>query len=256
MTNNADVRVSIVTAVRNARATIAGCLDSIGAQAYFYREHVVVDGLSTDGTLELLRQRRGQVDVLISERDAGIYSALNKGVQRCTGDVVGFLHADDIYAHENVLARVAQTFRDPEIDVLYGDLLYVSKTDVHKTVRYWKAGTFSPRKIAWGWMPPHPTMYVRRAIYDELGAFDESYRIAADYDSMLRILRKPGLRAAYLPEVLVKMRVGGASNSSLKNVLRKSAEDYRALQHNRVGGLLTLLCKNLRKVSQFTDTPR
>jgi glycosyltransferase involved in cell wall biosynthesis len=253
MPPNSPLTISVVTAVRNARSTIEACLESLSGQTYPHRQHVVVDGLSTDGTAELIRKHSSMIDVLVSERDTGIYNALNKGIARCKGDVVGFLHADDTYAHECVLAKVAEAFRDPEIDVVYGDLLYVRKANLGRTIRHWKAGRFERGKLARGWMPPHPTMYVRREIYVSLGAFDESYRIAADYDCILRIFANPRLRATYLPEVLVKMRLGGASNSSLKNVLRKSAEDYRALRRNRVGGLVALLCKNLRKLHQFVD---
>lgn len=249
------VTISVVTAVRNSRSTIENCLASVGSQSYPSREHVVIDGLSTDGTGEILRKCSDSVDVLISERDTGIYNALNKGINRCTGDIVGFLHADDLYANSDVLARVAHAFRDPAVDVVYGDLLYVSRIDVDKTVRYWKAGAFAPRVLARGWMPPHPTMYVRRSIYSEIGGFDERYRIAADYDSVLRIFARKGVGVVYIPEILVKMRVGGASNASLRNVLRKSAEDYRALRRNRVGGVLSLVAKNVRKVRQFVDTP-
>jgi glycosyltransferase involved in cell wall biosynthesis len=255
MTRNATVRVSVVTAVRNACSTIRTCLNSVATQTHAHRQHVIVDGQSTDGTMDLLTMSSDRIDVLISERDTGIYNALNKGLRRCTGDVIGFLHADDVYASEHALTKVAEAFGDPEVSIVYGDLLYVSKTDISKPIRYWKAGAFDSRKLAGGWMPPHPTMYVRRAIYEEVGGFDESYRIAGDYDCMLRILSRPGLKAAYVPEVLVRMRLGGKSNASLKAVLRKSAEDYRALRHNRIGGVLTLLGKNLRKVRQFTDTP-
>jgi glycosyltransferase len=255
MASIAPTTISVVTAVRNARLTIEACLDSVASQSHADRQHIVVDGLSTDGTTEVIRKRRAGIDEFISEQDTGIYNALNKGIARATGDVIGFLHADDLYAHRDVLAKVATAFRDPEIAVIYGDLLYVSKADVDRPIRYWKAGEFMPRELARGWMPPHPTMYVRREIYAELGGFDESYRIAADYDSVLRIFAREGLRATYIPEVLVKMRVGGASNASLRNVLRKSAEDYRALRQNHVGGVLSLLAKNVRKLRQFVDTP-
>ncbi len=255
MTDTSSLRVSIVTAVRNAHSTIGSCLDSVEAQSYLNRQHVLIDGLSTDGTIEVIRGRSDRVDVFISERDAGIYNALNKGIARSDGDVVGFLHADDVFAHKDVLAKVAEAFREPEIGVVYGDLQYVSKSNIDRTVRYWRAGEFSPGSLARGWMPPHPTLYVRRSIYGSLGGFDESYRIAADYDYVLRIFARHDVRAAYIPDVLVKMRVGGISNASLRSVFRKSAEDYRALRRHRVGGVLSLLAKNVRKVRQFIDSP-
>jgi len=215
-----------------------------------------VDGLSTDKTVEVLAARRDAINVLISEKDSGIYNALNKGMRSCTGDVVGFLHADDVLANPTVLGQIARAFGDPSVDVVYGDLLYVSKTNVQQKVRYWRAGAFSRAELGKGWMPPHPTMYVRRALYERIGGFDESYRIAADYDCVLRVFKRENLRAAYIPEVLVKMRVGGISNGSLTSIVRKSAEDYRALRRNGVGGALTLLVKNLRKIRQFVEAPR
>jgi glycosyltransferase len=248
------MKISIVTAVRNGRATIADSLRSVATQTFGDREHIVIDGLSTDGTQQVIEERRDTIDVYLSQADTGIYNALNKGLQLCTGDVVGFLHSDDLLASDDVLSKVAQAFADPHVDVVYGDLLYVSK-DVSKSIRHWRAGPFSRGKLARGWMPPHPTLYVRRQIYSQLGGFNETFRIAADYDCILRMFGHRELRATYIPEVLVKMRVGGVSNSSLGNIWRKSAEDYRALRENRIGGLATLFAKNIRKVGQFVSAP-
>jgi glycosyltransferase len=244
------VNFSIITAVFNNRETIAAALDSVLAQVEADCELVVIDGGSTDGTLEVLRAYAGRLAVLVSEPDTGIYDALNKGIQRARGDVIGFLHSDDLLADDRVLERVATAFASPDIDAVYGDLQYVRKDDTSKLVRYWKAGQFTHTKLHWGWMPPHPTFFVRRSVYERLGGFDTSFRIAADYDLMLRFLGR-GLAVTYIPAVLVKMRVGGASNRSLKNILRKSQEDWRALRRNRVGGLGALAWKNLSKIRQF-----
>lgn len=211
----------------------------------------MIDGASTDGSLQVIEKYRDRIGVLVSEPDRGIYDALNKGVARATGDVVGFLHADDLFADQNVLAKVAAAFEDPAVEAVYGDLTYVSKADTNNVIRYWKSGEFTRSALIQGWMPPHPTFYVRRSIYEQHGHFDTSFRIAADYDCMLRFLGKAGIRVRYIPEVLVNMRVGGASNRSLKNIIRKSKEDLRALRNNGLGGLSTLLFKNLRKVPQF-----
>lgn len=250
------MKISVVTAVRNARATVADALQSVVSQSHANREHIVVDGLSTDGTRELLEHRKDKIDLFISEPDTGIYNALNKGLRHCTGDVIGFLHADDLFADDETLTKIARAFRDSNADVVYGDLLYVSKVNTQRTIRYWRAGVFSEKRLAWGWMAPHPTLYVRREVYARLGGFDETYRIAADYDIVLRIFASKDIRITYVPEVLVRMRTGGASNASLKNILRKSAEDYRALRENRVGGLATLCVKNLRKLRQFAHLGR
>lgn len=229
---------------------ISGALDSILAQNHSDVELVVIDGYSTDGTREELARYADRLGVCVSEPDEGIYDALNKGITLAKGEIVGFLHSDDVLADDHVLARIAEAFEDPDVDAVYGDLLYVRRSDPSAVVRFWQAGPFAMRQLLWGWMPPHPTFYVRRRLYDQLGMFDTSYRIAADYECMLRMLTN-GIRVKYLPQVLVKMRLGGASNRSLTNILRKSREDYRALRENRIGTLRALLGKNLRKLPQF-----
>lgn len=245
------MKISVVTAVYNNRYTVGQALDSALAQDHPNVELIVIDGGSTDGTLEVLQGYAERLAVLVSEPDRGIYDALNKGIARASGEVVGFLHSDDLLADESVLSRIGAAFADPEVDAAYGDLLYVKKDDPSRVVRTWRAAKFSRSKLARGWMPPHPTFYVRRRVYETLGGYDTAYRIAADYDCMLRLLGRGGVRAAYIPEVLVKMRVGGASNRSLKNILTKSREDYRALRNSGVGGLRALAWKNLSKLPQF-----
>lgn len=245
------MKVSVITAVYNNRDTIARALDSVLAQDHLDVELIVIDGGSTDGTLQILRSYTGQLDVLVSEPDCGIYDALNKGIRRVSGDVVGFLHSDDLFADAGVLSRIAVAFAEPAVEVVYGDLHYVRKDNPEQVVRYWRAGEFAGRRLGWGWMPPHPTLYVRRSVYEQIGLFDTSFRIAADYDFILRMLGRGGVGVHYIPEVLVKMRVGGASNRSLRNIVRKSREDLRALRRNGVGGLGALAWKNLSKLPQF-----
>ena len=172
----------------------------------------------------------GQYSTLVSEPDRGIYDALNKGIKLATGDVIGLLHSDDIYFDENVLAKVAKLFDEKEVDSVYGDLIYVDEEDTSKVFRYWKAGEFNEKSICKGWMPPHPAFFVRKNIYDLYGLYDTTLKIASDYDLILRFLGKHKISTAYLPEVLVKMRWGGKSNRSLKNIIKKSYEDYRALK--------------------------
>jgi len=248
------MKISVISATWNCATTIDDCLASVSSQVYPDREHVVIDGASRDGTLELLEGKRSQLAVLVSEPDNGIYDALNKGIARATGDVVGFLHADDLYAHPGVLADVAQAFVDPTVCAVYGDLQYVKQLDSSQVVRHWKSTPFSARRLAWGWMPPHPTLYIRREWYEKIGGFDTRYRIAADYFSVLRLFSQPAFKAVYLPQVMVKMRLGGASNRSLKNIVRKSHEDFDALRRSRVGalgGFGALAWKNLSKIEQF-----
>lgn len=251
MADHPGLKLSVVTATFNCAATLADCLDSVAQQTHAHREHVVIDGASRDGTLALLQSRRAQLAVLLSEPYHGIYEALNKGIARCTGDVVGFLHADDVYGSPQVLAQVAAAFADPAVCAVYGDLQYVRKQDLNQVVRQWRSTPFSRRQLAWGWMPPHPTLYVRRQWYAQIGGFDSRYRIAADYFSILSLFSQPGFKAVYLPQVLVKMRVGGASNRSLQNIVRKSREDLDALRRSGVGGLGALVWKNASKLGQF-----
>ena len=245
------MKLSIVTATYNAARTVADSLRSVAAQTHPDIEHWVIDGGSRDGTQAVVQAHAERLAGFVSEPDRGIYDALNKGVRRATGDVVGFLHADDVYAHDGVLARVAQEFDDPSVDAVYGDLTYVDKADLGRVIRYWKAGEFRRERLERGWMPPHPTFYVRRSVYERLGGFDTRYRIAADYDCVVRFLYVERIRALYIPEVLVCMRVGGASNRSLRTITRKSIEYYRIMRTYRIGGVGALLCKNVGKLGQF-----
>lgn len=245
------MKVSVITAVWNAKDTIESAIDSVRSQRYVDIEHIVIDGDSTDGTREVLERRRSEIDVLVSEPDQGIYDALNKGVLRATGDVVGFLHADDVYSGDSVLQTIANAFDDNSIDAVYGDLLYVRRNDTSRTIRRWRAGAGNVRSLKWGWMPPHPTLYVRRQRFASVGLFNTQYRIAADYDMILRLMTAVDFQSQYIPEVLVKMRIGGVSNRSLRHVARKSAEDFRALRENGVGGVVALALKNIRKIHQF-----
>lgn len=245
------MRISVITACYNSVSTVLDTLQSVASQTHSDIEHIIIDGGSIDGTMDILQSHRAQFAALVSEPDGGIYNALNKGILRATGDVVGVLHSDDLFANDTIVSRVATAFADPVVDAVYGDLDYVFRSDTSKVIRRWRAGHYSRGKLSQGWMPPHPTLFVRREIYARWGCFDIRYRIAADYDFLLRILDRADLRLVYIPEVLVKMRVGGKSNRSLSHILRKSYEDYLALRRNGVGGLVTLCWKNLSKLGQF-----
>jgi glycosyltransferase involved in cell wall biosynthesis len=215
-------------------------------------EHLVVDGGSNDGTLDIIRAYDGRISKWISEPDKGIYDAMNKGIRLSSGDVIGFLQSDDVYAHERVVENVEEAFRRFEVDSVYGDLQYVHKRDLNKVVRNWKASVYREGRFKSGWMPPHPTFFVKRMVYDRFGYFNTNFRIAADYELMLRFLEKHKISTHYIPEVLVKMRVGGASNGSVKNMLVKSYEDYRAWKVNGLKrSFFTIPLKNLSKVPQF-----
>ena len=211
----------------------------------------MVDGGSSDGTVELLKEYGTRINQWVSERDGGIYDAMNKGVRMATGDWIGFLHADDLLAHSRIIADMLDVVVKTNADVVYGDLVYVQKDNSQQIVRYWKSEDFSLRLLPKGWMPPHPTVYVRRELFVKTGLFNVEYRISADYDFLLRLLSTPSIRIAYIPQIMVRMRVGGASNRSIGNIIRKSKEDYLALRRNHIGGIGALLYKNLSKIGQF-----
>ncbi len=245
------MKISIITSVYNNQETIAEAMDSVLSQSYIDIEYIIIDGGSTDDTVNIIKSYQNRIAVFISEPDKGIYDGLNKGIKLATGDVIGFLHSDDLYENNTVIEQVAQAFIENEIDSVYGDLTYVNKSDPTKVIRYWKSGEFTLKKLRRGWMPPHPTFFVKRAIYQQHGQFDTSFKIAADYDLMLRFLGKYKISTDYIPSVLIKMRVGGESNKSLKNVIRKSKEDLQAMKNNNMGGMVSLIIKNLSKLQQF-----
>lgn len=226
------------------------------SQTYSNSEYIVQDGGSTDRTLDILRTQQDPRVFLISEKDSGIYDAINRGLHRASGDIVGLLHSDDIYARKDVLEKVALAFENPLIDCVYGDLQYVAAEDMTRVIRHWTSGSFERGRLGEGWMPPHPTFYIRRHLLDCYGYYDTSFQIAADYDAMLRWLWTYSLQPHYIPCVLVKMRVGGESNRSIGRLVQKSREDYRALRRHGVGGLGTLARKNFRKLSQFYPKQR
>jgi glycosyltransferase len=248
-------KISVITAVYNGVDTVGDSLESTLAQDYPQVEVVLVDGASTDGTVELLESYRQRVATFVSEPDKGIYDALNKGIRLCTGDIVGFLHADDVFASVDALSHVAKAFQDPSVDAVYGDLVYVRRDQLGSVVRQWRAGQCTRSRLKRGWMPPHPTFYVRRSVYERLGSFDTDYRIAADYDSIVRFLFVAAIKTAYVPRTLVRMRVGGISNRSLRTIVRKTKEDYSVVRKHGLGGLWTILQKNLSKVGQFRLLP-
>jgi glycosyltransferase len=245
------VKISVVTAVFNRVATIGAAIESVRAQTYGDVEHIVQDGGSNDGTLEAVRGVANASIKLVSEPDHGIYDAINRGIARTSGEVIGLLHSDDFLASSDALAKIADAFSDLSVHGVYGDLQYVSADDPTKVVRHWRSGEFTPAKLGQGWMPPHPTLYLKREVFEEHGLYDTSFSIAADYDAMLRYLAIGKIKLAYVPEVLVKMRMGGESNRSLERIIKKSREDFRAIRKNKVGGIGTLAAKNLSKINQF-----
>ena len=246
------VKVSIITAVHNRVSTVEQAARSVLDQTHTNIEYIVQDGGSDDGTVEVLQNLNDPRLSMVSETDDGIYDAINKGISRASGSIIGLLHSDDYLANSDVLRKVLEHFR-PGVDGIYGDLDYVAESNTEWVIRRWRAGTYNRTKLRFGWMPPHPTLYLRRSVYDEWGVYNTKYQIAADYDAMLRWLGTGQISLAYVSEVLVKMRTGGESNRSLSRIVRKSMEDYKAIRENQCGGFVTLICKNLRKVPQFME---
>lgn len=244
------MKISIITITYNSAKTVQRALASVQGQTYADIEHIIVDGASTDGTKEVIESyAKLHPNVRwVSEKDEGIYNAINKGIRMATGDVIGFLHSDDVLFAPDSIEHIAAAFASTGADVVYGDLQYCRG---NRVVRHWESNAFNPLSLKYGWMPPHPTVYVRKRVYDQVGEYDEWFRISADYDMMLRIF-SAGYKTHYIPEVIVSMEIGGASNKNTKARLSKTQEDYIALKKNHIGaGYLTVACKQLRKVRQF-----
>jgi len=251
------MKISVVTVALNNAATIESTLDSVALQTHKDIEHIVIDGASTDGTIEIVQRRRGTVAKFVSERDSGIYDAMNRGISLAGGEIIGFLNADDVYADSTVLQTVAETFDDPAVDACYADLVYVDAGDLNQVVRYWKSRPFAPGLFGTGWMPAHPTFFVRNRVYKHCGNFDLSYRFAADFELTLRFLEKCRINAVYVPKIFVKMRLGGTSNKSLANIINQNVAIYRACrQHGVPIALLPFAVRKLLgKTHEFLSKP-
>lgn len=246
------MKISVITACYNNADTIGDTLRSVLEQDFPDIEYIIVDGASSDNTMAIVNEFSGRISKIVSEKDGGIYFALNKGIALATGDVIAFLHADDFYAGPQVLSQVMKAFEENKTDSVYGDLHYVDRFDTNKIVRAWKSCAYYDGIFRKGWMPPHPAFFLKKKCYDQFGVFNTSFRSAADYELMLRMLHKEKISTVYLPEVLVKMRTGGTSNVSLKNRIRANKEDRRAWKINGLKpGLFTLTRKPLSKLVQF-----
>lgn len=245
------MKISIITVAFNSAATIGDTLESVRCQSHPDVEHIVVDGASRDNTLEVV-ERFPHIARCLSEPDRGLYDAMNKGIALASGELIGILNSDDFYSHSAVLAKVAEQIQQSQAAALYADLKYVHPRNLSQTQRYWRAGTYTRDQFRLGWMPPHPTFFVRRQHYETFGDYDLDFRSAADYELMLRFLYKNRLSACYLPEVIVHMRSGGMSNASLAQRWRANREDRRAwIKNGLQPAPYTLWLKPLRKIPQF-----
>jgi len=253
--NSTKLRVSVVTVCFNSAGTIEGTIRSVREQEYGHVEHVVVDGGSTDGTQEIVARYNGRIRKFISEPDDGIYDAMNKGLRLAEGEIVGFLNADDVYAGPSVISEIAAAFEGGPADAVYGDLIYVRQRDTRQVVRYWRAGKYGPKAFHSGWVPPHPTFFCRMALYRELGGFDPAYRIAGDFELMLRFIEKHGIRMRYIPKPLVHMRAGGRGNT-LRGIFQGNRELIRAFHRNGMPFPARFFGARLaRRIWQFARRP-
>jgi glycosyltransferase involved in cell wall biosynthesis len=244
------VKISLITVSYNAANTIQRCIDSVVSQTYPNIEYVIIDGNSSDGTWQIILNNEINVHYFRSERDHGIYDAMNKGISYCTGDIIGTLNADDYFANDNVLNDIAQSFEQSRADLLYADLDYVN--DDGKVMRKWRSGHYHHRKFNWGWMPPHPTFYARRAIFERFGLYSFKYGTAADYELMLRFMYLNTAKVFYLNKVIVKMAMGGVSNQKLRNRVAAWRNDFNAMKHHKISiPILGIVLKPIRKLIQF-----
>lgn len=246
-------KISIITVVYNGGKTLSDSIKSVTEQCDVSLEYIIIDGASTDDTPEIIKTHRNQIDILVSEPDGGIYDAMNKGLKIATGDIIGFLNADDIYYARDVLHKVVNIFEtNPSVEIVYGDLIYVEAQNTMKTVRNWKSKTYYPGFFYDGLVPPHPSFFVRKSVYEKSGIFNTSFKFAADYEIMFRFLKVAGHTAVYLPDILVRMRLGGATNRSVSNIIagnREIASVWRV--HHFPTSISFWIKRTARKILQY-----
>lgn len=249
---SATLKVSVITVCYNSAHTIEETIQSVVKQNYGNIEYLIIDGGSTDGTLDILKKYQVPMMKVVSESDNGIYDAMNKGISLASGDIIGFLNADDLFANENVLKNVAQVFESFSPDACFGDLIYFSSSQ-QKIVRYWQGCAFQVGAFAKGWSPAHPTFYVKRAIYQQYGGFNLNYPMGNDIELMMRLLEKHRIKSIYLPTILVKMRLGGVSNKSIKNIWIQNKSILSAAKHLKlkIGWVSFIFYKVIDRISQF-----
>jgi len=246
------MKISIITTTYNSAVTVKDTLQSVNAQTYHNIEHIIVDGASKDNTLDIVREYGKRVAKVISEPDKGIYDAMNKGIREATGDIIGILNSDDVYASESVLANVMRLFDDENCDGVYGNLNFVRATNLNEVVRLWKSSPYKPTGFSKGWHPPHPTFFVRKEIYNNYGLFDISLDVSADFELMLRFIEKYKIDVCFLDEVLVKMRYGGESTGSIKKIIAGNKNIMKAFKKNDLDvSYLYPFYRLLPKLKQF-----
>ena len=249
------MKVSIITVTYNSEAYLADCIDSVIHQRYTDIEHIIIDAASTDGTLDIIRRYDSHITQWISEKDNGMYDAINKGIALASGGIIGILNSDDILASENVIGDIVSCFMDQHVDAVYGDLVYVDKLNTARILRYWKGFSYKRYRFNYGWMPAHPTFYVRTSLITDLGGYESHYYTAADYEFMARYLYRFRINARYLPKLIVKMRSGGQSNKNIAIRLRANRRDYLAMKKNKIPFPLAVsILKPIIKLHQYYYT--
>lgn len=247
------MKLSIITVVYNNERTITDAIQSVLAQTYKNIEYIIIDGNSTDQTLLRIEPFLENIRHLVSEKDKGIYDAMNKGLALATGDVIGILNSDDVYADEEVLSSVMELFEnDPLLDMVYGDLVYVKPDDLLQVVRTWRSEPYYDQYFEDGHVPPHPSLFLKKAVYQQAGLFNTKMRLAADYELMLRVFKKYHFKSRYLSRLLVKMRLGGSTNKNWKNIIKGNIEILEAWKINGLSAPLLLMPQRIiKRVAQF-----
>ena len=246
------MKVSIITITYNSEATLKDTIESVVNQSYDDIEYIIVDGKSTDNSLSIIESYKDKISKVISEKDKGLYDALNKGIALATGELIGIIHSDDFYSNKFVIEKIVKSIEENNSDAIYADLYYVDKVDTNKIFRKWKSGSYKYGMFLNGWMPPHPTFFAKRSCYEKFGSFNLNFSSAADYELMLRFIHKHKINISYLPEFIIKMRVGGKSNVTLNNRLRANKEDRKAwIVNGLIPKFYTLYLKPLRKIIQL-----
>ena len=248
------MKVSIITCTYNSSKTIADTITSVNEQTYNNIEHIIIDGASKDDTIKIINNLPNRIKKIISEDDNGIYDAMNKGISIASGKIIGILNSNDVYAERGILEKVVRTFESQKCDALYGDLDYVTQNDINFVIRRWKGSLYKMGLFAKGWHPPHPTFFVKREIYKKYGLFDISLDVSADFELMLRFIERNNISIFYLNEILVKMRYGGESTGSLKNIIKGNINVIKAFRKNRIAiSPLYFVFRFSSKLKQFIN---
>ncbi len=229
-----DLKVSIITVCYNSEKYIEFAIQSVLNQDYKNIEYIIIDGNSKDKTLEIVKSYQNRISKIVSEKDKGIYDAMNKGIMAATGDIIGILNSDDIYLNNNVISNVVNVFNSNKTQSIFADIMYVERENTDNVIRYWKSNSYKQGAFRKGWHPAHPTFFVRKEVYDKYGIFNLEFPLAADFELMLRFLERYQISSIYLPNPLIKMRLGGATNKNIKNIINQNLECYKAFKINNI----------------------